>query len=99
MVKGIGERIKQLRMERDLSMDMLVADMNQRYLIELEKPLNKSMISRWEADINNPTLQSAKCLCDYFNVSLDYLIGVTDKRTPAHLLAYARHFADKGGAS
>ena len=34
MVKGIGERIKELRLERDLSMDMLVADMNQKYLID-----------------------------------------------------------------
>lgn len=87
MVKGIGERIKELRLERDLSMDMLVADMNRKYLIEIDKPFNKSMISRWESDINNPTLQCAKCLCDYFNVSLDYLIGLTDVRTPSRLLS------------
>lgn len=83
MLNGIGKRIKELRIERDLSMDMLVADMNTRY--ELDKPLNKSMVSRWESDTNNPTLQSAKCLCDYFDVSLDYLIGLTDVRTPSRL--------------
>lgn len=94
MIKGVGERIKQLRIEHELTMEMLVADVNQKYLVELEKPLNKSMVSRWESDINNPSLQSAKCLCDYFNVSLDYLIGVTENRTPAHLLAYAKRFAE-----
>lgn len=88
MIKGVGERIKGLRLERDLSMDMVVADMNQKYLIELDKPINKSMLSRWENDKVNPSMQSAKCLCDYFGVSLDYLIGLTDKRTPVHLLTY-----------
>lgn len=85
MLTGIGQRIKELREERDLSMDMLVADMNQRY--QLEKPLNKSMVSRWEQDKNNPSLDNAKYLCDYFNVSLDYLIGNTDVRASARLLA------------
>ena len=92
MIKGIGERIKQLRIEHDLTMDMLAADLNQRY--QNEKPINISMISRWENDINNPTLDNAKNLCDYFNVSLDYIIGLTETRTPAHLLAYAKRFAE-----
>lgn len=89
MLTGIGKRINELRLERDLSMDMLVADMNTRYV--LDKPLNKSMVSRWESDKNNPTLQSAKCLCDYFDVSLDYLIGLTDVRTPPRLKALKKH--------
>ena len=84
MITGLGKRIKDLRLERDLSMDMLVADMNRRYA--LDKPLNKSMVSRWEQDKNNPSLENTKCLCDYFDVSLDYLIGLTDIRTPSRLL-------------
>ena len=85
MLKGIGNRIYQLRIEKGLSMDMIVADMNQKYDLQL----NKSMISRWEKEITNPSLESAKYLCDYFDVSLDYLIGLTDVRTPSRLLAYA----------
>lgn len=81
MVKGIGNRIYQLRSEKELSMDMMVADMNQKYGIQL----NKSMLSRWEKDKTNPSLESAKYLCDYFDVSLDYLIGLTDTRTPARI--------------
>lgn len=88
MLKGVGTRIKDLREEHELTMDMLVQDINSRY--ELENPLNKGMVSRWERDINNPSLDNARCLCDYFNVSLDYLIGMTDVRTPVRLMTYAK---------
>ena len=88
MIKGIGNKIQELRKERQLTMDMLIEDMNSRY--ELERPLNKSMVSRWEQDINNPSLDNAKYLCEYFNISLDYLIGNTDVRTPVRLLTYTR---------
>lgn len=88
MATNIGIKIKELRTERDLSMDMLVADMNRKY--DLSKPLNKSMVSKWENGINEPTLENAKYLSMYFDVSMDYLIGLTDTRTPSRLLAYAR---------
>ena len=92
MATIIGQRIKELRIERDISMDMLVADMNHKF--ELSKPLNKSMISRWENGENEPTLESAKYLSMYFDVSLDYLIGLTDTRTPSRLLEYARRIRE-----
>lgn len=80
----IGKRIKMLREERNLTMDMLVADINARY--KPVKPFNKSMISRWEGEGNEPTLENAKLLSMYFDVSIDYLIGVTNVRTPSRLL-------------
>lgn len=79
----IGIKIKELRIERDLTMDMLVADMNLKYP---HIALNKSMVSRWEKGINEPSLENAKYLSIYFNVSLDYLIGLTDVKTPSKLL-------------
>lgn len=85
---GIGLKIKELRIERDLTMEMLVADMNAKY--ELDKPINKSMVSRWENGDNDPSLENAKYLSMYFDVSLDYLIGNSDIRTPSRLLAYAK---------
>lgn len=81
---GIGLKIKELRMERDLTMEMLVADMNAKY--ELDKPINKSMVSRWENGDNDPSLENAKYLSMYFDVSLDYLIGNSNIRTPSRLL-------------
>lgn len=88
MIEGIGKKIKDLRNERDLSIDMLVADINDRY--EMDKPINKSMVSRWENGINDPTLENAKYLSIYFNVSIDYLIGLSDVRTPSRLLNIKR---------
>lgn len=75
---GIGNKLKQLRKERDMSMDNLVADLNHLYGLNL----TKSMISRWEGDKNDPSLTYAKAIVEYFNVSLDWLLGLTDKRTP-----------------
>lgn len=88
----IGIRLKELRQERDLTMDMLVADMNLKY--ETKKPINKSMVSRWENEDNEPSLENAKNLSMYFDVSLDYLIGLTDIRTPSRLLAYSKKMGE-----
>lgn len=90
MGTGIGEKIKELRKEQKLTMEMFVLDFNTRFVAELERPLNKSMVSRWESGENEPTLDNAKFLSMYFNVSLDYLIGLTDTRTPSRLLAYSK---------
>jgi transcriptional regulator with XRE-family HTH domain len=84
---NIGERLKNLRTERELSLDMLVADMNYKYP---ETNINKSMLSRWENGINDPSLEYAKNIASYFDVSLDYLIGLTDVRTPVRLMSRSR---------
>ncbi len=89
---GIGKRIYQLRIERELTLDMLATDMNQKY--NPEKPINKSMLSRWENEANEPSLENARLLAMYYDVSLDYLIGLTDVRTPSRLQAYARKIAE-----
>lgn len=96
MGTGIGEKIKELRTERCLTMDMLVEDLNTRF--SLDKPINKSMISRWESGRNEPSLENAKCLSIYFNVSVDYLIGLTSTRVPSRLLAYSKKIKEKGGS-
>lgn len=78
---NIGNKIRELRKERDLSMEMLVSDINRLY----DAKITKSMVSRWESNKNVPTLESMKCLVLYFNVSLDWFLGLTDKKTPPHL--------------
>ena len=87
-MEELAKRLKQLRLERELTMEQLVADMNVRF--DLERPLSRSMVSRWEAGDNDPTLDNAKYLSVYFDVSLDYLIGLTDTRTPSRILSYAK---------
>lgn len=80
----IGLRIKELREEKGLSMEMLVADINQKF--NLKPPLHRSMVCRWEAQKGDPSLEHAKYLSMYFDVSLDYLIGIIDVRTPSRLI-------------
>lgn len=80
----IGERIKQLRTERQLTLDMLVADLKHKYP---DIKIDKGMLSRWENGQNEPSLERAKYISMYFDVSIDYLIGLTDVRTPSRLLA------------
>lgn len=81
----IKDRIKELRIERDITMDLLAYDLNQKYGINI----NKGLISKWESGKNDPSLRYTAYLAQYFNVSADYLIGLTDDRTPSRLLAYA----------
>lgn len=81
---NIGKTLKMLREERDLTMDMLVVDLNQRYQIEI----NKSQLSRWERNENDPSLALAIKLADYYGVSVDFLLGLTSVRIPSRLLAY-----------
>ena len=81
---NIGETLKMLREEHELTMDMLVIDLNQRYNIEI----NKSQLSRWERNENDASLALAAKLADYYGVSVDFLLGLTPVRVPARILAY-----------
>lgn len=83
---GFGKRLKELRQERDLTMEMLITDINLKYGTNM----NRSLVSRWESGASDPSLNHSRVICEYFNVSLDYMIGLTENRTPARLLAYAK---------
>lgn len=51
---------------------------------ELAKLLNVSQptITRWENGLQEPSKKNVKKLASYFNVSSDYLLGLTDEREP-----------------
>lgn len=87
----VGERLKQLRTERDLTMDMVVNDMNSKY----DLGIRRGNISKWENGVNIPTLYMARYLCMYYRVSLDYLLGLTDNRAPVELLVKSKKESKK----
>ncbi len=87
---NIGKTLKMLREERDLTMDMLCVDLNQKYNIDV----NKSQLSRWERNENDPSLAFAVTLADYYGVSVDFLLGLTPVRVPSRILAYANKYKD-----
>lgn len=75
---NLGELLRELREEKNVSMDKMVEDIKKIYSISIAK----STISKWENNKADPSLENAKILCKYFNISLDYLLGVTDDPTP-----------------
>ncbi len=78
---NIGTKLREIREDRDLSLDMVAKDVNRLY----DTKISKGKLSKWERDINIPSLVDLSALVRYYNVSLDYIIGITDKKTPPHL--------------
>ena len=73
-----GIRLKELREEHELTMDYVVFDMQHKYNIKI----NKGQLSRWENG-QSPSLRCLKLLAMYYNVSADYLLGLTDSKKPS----------------
>lgn len=69
-MRSLGERLAALRREKELSQ------------AELAKLLNmgQSTIAMYERNKRTPDPATLKRLADFFNVSVDYLLGRTDKR-------------------
>ena len=64
----IGERIKELRIEKGIT---------QKQLAEI-LGCSQSMVTRWEKGECDATGEIIKKLALYFNVSADYLLEITD---------------------
>lgn len=85
-VEDIGSRLKDLRTQSGLTLDMVVYDCDRKFHVEF----TKGNLSRWERGVNYPSIIYAACLAKYYNVSLDYLIGNTDVKAPVDLIVRKR---------
>lgn len=65
------ERLKQLRKKRRISQLKLATDLG----------MNQNSISRYENGDREADYQTLIAFADYFNVSIDYLLGRTDNPT------------------
>lgn len=65
----LGERIKELRKENDLTQPQLAKLIG----------VSKGMISIWENDINEPKATYIAKLALVLNTSTDYLLGIEDE--------------------
>lgn len=65
-----GERFKALRKEKGLTQEKLAKHFF----------LNKSSISRYEKNQQMPEMDALQSFADYFEVSIDFLLGRTDLR-------------------
>lgn len=68
-MNGFGEKIKTLRKEKGYTQKELAQKIGQA----------QSTIVYWEQDKQEPTISSLKKLCDLFEVSANYLLGLTDE--------------------
>ncbi len=73
-------RIKQLRQERGLKQEELAKEFG----------IAQQTISNYEKGIREPDITTLKKMADFFDVSLDFLLGKTDIKTPIETLALSR---------
>lgn len=64
-MEGFGERLRELRKERGLSIVQLSAAIG----------FSKSSINYWENNRIEPSISALRAICDYFDVSADDLLG------------------------
>lgn len=67
-MKIFAERLRELRIENNLSMKQLANAIN----------TTDAAISNWENNINEPKITYLKVIAIYFGVSTDYLLGLED---------------------
>ncbi len=68
-----GEHLKMLREKRNISREQIAEYLNITY----------SSISKYETNERFPDKENLIKLSQYFNVSIDYLLGLTDIKEPA----------------
>lgn len=67
---SIGERVKELRIEKGISTDKLRSDVS----------MSLDMIRSIEQGRKTPSIETLLKLADYFNCSTDYLLSRTNKK-------------------
>lgn len=72
-MKIFGERLKELRVKRNLTQD--------EFGLIFEPPLAQSTIGTYERGVRQPSLENLVVIANYFNVTTDYLLGITDEFT------------------
>ncbi len=65
-MNDFGAKLLELRKERNLSQPQLAEALN----------VGKSIISLWEMNKCEPTLSKLVSIAKFFDVSLDYLVGI-----------------------
>lgn len=67
---NFAERLKELRMQRQTSQKDIANQIG----------ISTTQYQNYEYGIHEPTVKNLISLADYFNVSIDYLVGRSDDR-------------------
>lgn len=89
MLIKIGTIIKKLRLENDITQDMLANAIG----------ITPQAISRWESEVAYPDIELLPQIADYFSVSIDELIGykLSEKEKALESLREELHRVDEVG--
>lgn len=68
----IGKKIRELRKQKGLTQTQLADELNVEF----------SNVSKWELGKNDPSKELIAKMAKLFNVSIEYLLGITDTPTP-----------------
>ncbi len=68
-MNDFAKRLKELRIENNLTQ----AEVSKRL------GLTRNAFSNYESGIRQPSYETLKEICKFFNVSADYLLGLNDK--------------------
>ena len=68
MSRGVFMRLREIRKNHGISQLKLALDLN----------MSQNTISRYETGEREPGINELIKIADYFNVSIDYLVGRTD---------------------
>ena len=61
---------KELRIEKNMSQDSIAKELD----------VSPALISKWENGLSTPAPEMLEYIADYFDVSIDYLVGRTNDR-------------------
>lgn len=78
---GFNERLKFLREEHGLTQLQMSLDVN----------LSNVTLSQYEAGTRKPDIDTLQILADYFNVTTDYILGISNKRSFSKKTHIATH--------
>lgn len=74
----LGERLKDLRVERDLKLEALAE----------QTGLSKSALSKYESDdVTDLSIYAVTTLAEFYGVTTDYLLGMTENKRPDAVLS------------
>lgn len=63
-----GEKLRELRLQKELSMRQVAEAIN----------INERTYNHYELGDREPSLEMLKAICDFYDISADYLIGRTE---------------------
>lgn len=72
--KSFQDVFKELRIEKKLSQDKIAEELD----------VSPALVSKWERNVSTPAPEMLEYIADYFNVSVDYLIGRSKYKNLEH---------------